>query len=162
MSYLRKTEWSLLGQVERKISKKQNKFIVINIIIPIILGALIYYLISPEVIFVRQIDNCLRTNSHIGNISMNNLMIRFVRNYFMDMLWGYALVFALFLIEGNNAAELKKIFIVAFAFSAIMEILQMTPIAKGTFDVCDIIAEFFAEVIAVFIIKNFLLRRNFK
>ncbi|MBQ8280038.1 MAG: hypothetical protein IJZ23_09385 [Roseburia sp.] len=93
---------------------------------------------------------------------MNNLMIRFVRNYFMDMLWGYALVFALFLIEGNNAAELKKIFIVAFAFSAIMEILQMTPIAKGTFDVCDIIAEFFAEVIAVFIIKNFLLRRNFK
>jgi len=80
--------------------------------------------------------------------------MRFVRNYLLDMLWGYALVFALSLFTGNNTAEIRKIFIIAVIFSAVMEILQLTSIAKGTFDVFDIIVEFLAEVTAVFIIKK--------
>jgi hypothetical protein len=42
---------------------------------------------------------------------------------------------------------------IAFAFSSFMELLQLTPIVNGTFDVYDIMAELIAEVIAVFIIK---------
>lgn len=70
------------------------------------------------------------------------------------MMWGYALIFALFYLLGNNTAMLVKIFFVAFLFSAAMEILQLTPIARGTFDICDIFVEFLAEIIAVFIIKK--------
>lgn len=142
--------------------KISNKIIVINIILPIILGAVIYYLTSPEVIFVKQIDHFLGNGFHIVGLSTENQVLRFIRNYGLDMLWGYAFVFALFLVVGNNAADLMKSFLIAFLFSTAMEILQLTSFAKGTFDVYDIVVEFLAEIIAVFIINKILLRRKFK
>ena len=72
------------------------------------------------------------------------------------------MVFALFLAIGNNAADLIKTFLIAFLFTTAMEIFQITSIAMGTFDVWDIVAMFSAEIIAVFIIKNLLFRRNSK
>lgn len=125
-----------------------------NILAPILIGAAIYYVISPNVIFVQHLDSLLGKGIHINTVSLNLSIVRFVRNYLLDMLWGYALVFALFLFTGNNTAEIRKIFIIAVIFSAVMEILQLTSIAKGTFDVFDIIVEFLAEVTAVFIIKK--------
>jgi hypothetical protein len=92
---------------------------------------------------------------HITCMWANPIVLRFVRNYMLDILWGYALVFALYFALGNNTAELWKIFIIAIAFSAAMETLQLTPIISGTFDVFDIMAEFFAETVAVFIIKYY-------
>lgn len=126
-----------------------------NILVPIIIGAAIYYVISPNVIFVQQLDSLLAREIHVNTAYSNTSIIRFVRNYLLDMMWGYALVFALFLFTGNNAAEIRKIFIIAVIFSAVMEILQLTSFAKGTFDVFDIIVEFLAEVTAVFIIKKY-------
>ena len=123
-------------------------------IFPIILGAMLYYLLSPEVIFVKWIDDFLGTSFHISGIDTDNMLLGFIRNYFLDILWGYALVFALFLVRGNNTADLMKTFLIAFLFSSTMELLQITPVAKGTFDVWDIFDMFLAEAVAVFIIKN--------
>ncbi len=142
--------------------KDKKKIIVLNIIIPIVAGAIIYYLFSPQVIFVKKIDGILGVDFHFTSIIKDCILFQFVRFYFLDMLWAYALVFALFFILDNNTAELKKIVLIAFLFSTTMEILQMTPYATGTFDVFDIIAEFLAEVIAVFIIKKYILRRYIK
>ena len=143
-------------------NKKYKQNMACNIIIPIISGAVIYYLISPEVIFVKWIDGFVGNGLHISGINTNNIILGFIRNYFLDMLWGYALVFALFLAIGNNAADLIKTFLIAFLFTTAMEIFQITSIAMGTFDVWDIVAMFSAEIIAVFIIKNLLFRRNSK
>lgn len=156
-----------MGKIKNKVQMikyilKMNSVWVINIILPIVIGAIIYYLISPEVIFAKQIDDFAGGNFHITDLKMNNQIIRFIRNYFPDMLWGYALVFALFFALGNNAADIWKTFLIAFSFSTAIEILQITPIAKGTFDVWDILVEFLAEVIAVFIINILRLRRKFK
>ncbi|MBR5799981.1 MAG: hypothetical protein IKY23_07940 [Lachnospiraceae bacterium] len=82
---------------------------------------------------------------------------RVLRNYLPDMLWGYALVFALFQIVGNNAADTKKVMVISFLFSAFMELLQLSSSVKGTFDVLDIGAMLVAEVFAVFIINNYYL-----
>ena len=123
-------------------------------IFPIILGAMLYYLLSPEVIFVKWIDDFSGTSFHISGIDTDNMLLGFIRNYFLDILWGYALVFALFLVRGNNTADLMKTFLIAFLFSSTMELLQITPVAKGTFDVWDIFVMFLAEAVAVFIIKN--------
>lgn len=134
---------------------KNNKvFLILNILIPIVVGTIIYYLISPEVIFVKEIDAFMGAGFHI-TCMWENPLVRFVRNYMLDMLWGYALVFALYFVLGNNTAELWKIFIIAIAFSATMEALQLTPIISGTFDVFDIMAEFFSETVAVFIMKYY-------
>lgn len=143
-------------------NNKKEVFLIINILAPILIGATIYYLISPEVIFVKQIDAFLGKGVHINHISSNFRLIKFIRNYIPDMIWGYTLIFSLFFILGNNTAELLKILIIAFTFSAVMEFLQLTSITIGTFDVYDIFVEFLAEVTAVFIIKNYFLRGGTK
>lgn len=140
--------------------KIDNRIIVIlNITIPLVIGALIYYLLSPEVIFVKLIDGVIQGGTHFTGAVENNVLISFIRFYFLDMLWGYALVFALYFILDDNSAKLKKIFIVAFLFSAFIETIQLTPYVKGTFDCLDILFELLSEVIAVFII-NILMRRH--
>jgi hypothetical protein len=140
--------------------KIDNRIIVIlNITIPLVIGALIYYLLSPEVIFVKLIDGVIKGGTHFTVAVENNVLISFIRFYFLDMLWGYALVFALYFILDDNSAKLKKIFIVAFLFSAFIETIQLTPYVKGTFDCLDILFELLSEVIAVFII-NILMRRH--
>lgn len=142
--------------------KLKTKVILWNIIIPIFLGAIIYYLISPEVIFVRRMDFLIGKGIHISDITAVNPAIRIMRNYLPDMLWGYALIFTLYYFLDNNTAYLLKTFLIASLFSAVMEFLQITPVVKGTFDWYDIIVELLAEVIAVFIIKKLLLRRKMK
>lgn len=143
-------------------NKKYNILIVINCVIPLLIGTIFYYLFSPNVIFVRNIDEILECGIHF-NISLeNNWILKYLRFYVLDMLWAYALIFALFFIVGdNNTANLRKIFLIAYLFSTIMEILQLTPLVEGTFDFLDLFFELGAEIIAVFIIK-ILLGRNKK
>ncbi len=129
-------------------------FLTLNIICPILAGAFIYYVAAPDVIFVKKIDAVIRNIVNIHVSPADNAFFRLVRNYLPDMLWGYALLFALFGLIGNSAASIPKIFLTAFSFSTAMEILQLTPWVRGTFDVFDIGVEFLAEVIAAFIIKK--------
>lgn len=132
----------------------RKTILALNIICPVMTGALIYYLMSPDVIFVRTTDAIIGGVINIHRNPIDNLFLKLLRNYFLDMLWGYALVFALFYIIGNNAVKTEKIFWIAFSFSTAMEFLQIVPFVKGTFDILDIGAEFLAEAFAAFIIKN--------
>ncbi len=151
-------EWSRYGQVECR-----NKvFLLANMIVPILTGAVIYYVTSPDVIFVRQLDTILGMRVHMYDISYHSTIVRFIRYYALDMLWGYALVFALYFILDNNTASLFKIFVIAYVFSVIIEILQLTSFVKGTFDVFDLVVELIAEIAAVFIIKNDFFRGGTK
>ena len=142
--------------------KKGQFFVILNALLPILLGAAIYYFIFPEVVFVQKIDSLTGLHFHIQSLMVNNFLIRFLRNYLLDMMWGYALIFTLYFILGNNTAGLWRIFLIAVVFSAVMEILQLTPVAKGTFDICDMLVEFIAEAVAVFIIKKHFIWRSFK
>lgn len=103
---------------------KRTVFLIINILIPIGLGAVIYYLVLPDVLFVKQIDLLLGKAMHF-EVANDISVVKFIRNYFLDMLWAYALVFALSLIICRNAAQLWETFMIAFIFSAIMELLQI-------------------------------------
>ena len=126
--------------------------LVANIIFPLLLGTLLYLIIAPNVIFVSVLGKF--TGSDFINFSQPESFIEFfARYYMMDMLWGYSLVFALFVCLGNNAA-VKNVFIMAFVFSTAMELLQLTSVVPGCFDELDIVMEGIAEAIAAFIIKT--------
>ena len=130
-----------------------KKYIVYaNISIPILAGSLLYYVTSPQVMFVQNIDRLLGVSLHVG---MENTFV-----VMPDMLWAYALVFSLMLVTGNKTAYVWKMFVIAGMFSTIMEVLQVTGCVKGTFDVMDIIVEIIAELMAVFIIKRHDMRRK--
>ncbi len=140
--------------------KIHNKtLIILNFAVPLLAGAVFYYLFSPDAVFVKVIDGITGRGVHFPGALRTNGVLRFVRFYLLDALWAYALVFALCFILNNNTAKLWGILGMAFALSASMEILQLTPLAEGTFDFWDILTEALSEVLAVFIIKK-LLRRQ--
>ena len=120
--------------------RNRKAFILLNIIVPGILGSVFYYLLS-------------HSDTTTG-------IIRYVRNYLPDIMFGYALVFALYGILLNDNFELSKILIIALVFSVFIEILQLASVASGTFDFYDIVVEFIAEAVAVLVIKKKSLRRN--
>ena len=79
-----------------------KKYIVYaNISIPILAGSLLYYVTSPQVMFVQNIDRLLGFSLHVG---MENTFVVNLRSYMPDMLWAYALVFSLMLVTGNKTA----------------------------------------------------------
>ena len=140
-------------------TRKTRIHLLYNIIIPILIGAVIYFLTSPDVFFVKAASAFFKLSDRIIVSDFGNLLIRFVRNYIPDMAWGYALVFSLYAIAGSQTEkELYGLVFIAIVFSATIEILQMTPIMRGTFDLWDIAAELLTEVTAVFIIKKNFLR----
>ncbi len=134
----------------------------LNATCPIIVGALSYCLVSPDVIFVKKMDAMIGGMVNIHITPINNVFFRIIRNYFPDMLWGYSLVFVLFYIIGNNAVKIEKIFLMAFSFSAAMEIIQIAPLVQGTFDILDIGVEFLAEIMAAIIINKVYLGEEFQ
>lgn len=124
-------------------------------------GSAFYYYFSPDVLFVKVIDELTGGGIHASELLSRQPVIVMIRNYLPDMLWGYALVLSLWLIVGNGTAKLERVFLSALIFSAAVECLQLVPGVRGTFDLWDIAAEAAAEGIAVFIIKH-LVRREIK
>ena len=129
--------------------KRRFLFSLLNILIPILIGGISYYIFSPEVIFVRKIDEISGIFLHV-DVSENPLLI-LIGDFAYDALWAYALLFAVYLILGNQNKYLLLSLAVSFVFSSGMEILQVTPFFPGTFDVLDIAIQVFAELLAVFI-----------
>ncbi|MCM1144214.1 MAG: hypothetical protein NC318_02965 [Blautia sp.] len=130
----------------------RKMIMVLHILCPIAIGALVYYLASPDVLFIQKAKTFIDVT--------DSAFLRLVRNYLADMMWGYSLVFALFYIIGNTTADLWKVLGIAFPFSAAMEMMQKTSFIPGTFDVFDIFVEFLAEIIAVSIIYKLYSREE--
>lgn len=138
----------------------RKMIVVFHILCPIVIGALVYYLASPDVLFIKKTAAFTGVTDSIYVLQLNSAFLRLARNYLPDMMWGYSLVFALFCIVGDHAADIWKVFWIAFPFSVVMETMQKTSFVPGTFDVFDIFVEFMAEVIAVHMISKLYSNRE--
>lgn len=130
----------------------KKEFILLNVIAPVLIGAILYYLFFPEAVFVRLIDNLLGSSYHIP-VNVDNILIKLIRFYLLDFLWAYALMSAVILIFKNDS----RVFVIILIFEIVLELIQLLPSIRGTFDVCDIGIEILASI---FVIK--LSRRRFK
>ncbi len=74
---------------------KRRIFLVSNITVPLLLGAVIYCLTSPDVIFVEAVRSLWGMPVLSGRGTLHGGIWQFVRYYLLDVLWAYALVFAL-------------------------------------------------------------------
>ena len=137
----------------------ENGFIALNVIIPLILGLLIYLAVSREVVFIKLISGSLGYSNNEG-MTLGSFVATRLRYYLPDMLWGYSLVFALFFVCGREQPALVPVWILAGIFAAIMESLQLISAVPGSFDPMDMVVEIAAGLLAVFIIKNHRTRGN--
>ena len=137
----------------------ENGFIILNVVIPLALGLLIYLAGSREIVFIKLISVSLGYSSNEDMIT-GSFAAPGLRYYLPDMLWGYSLVFALFFVSGKEQPALFPVCILAGVFAAVMESLQLISAVPGTFDLMDIVVEIAAGLLAVFIIKNHRTRGN--
>ncbi len=120
---------------------------VINSIISLFAGLLIYILFRKNTYINRMIEIDFQFNDHV--------IIDYMRFYFVDALWAYSLVFSLSIIINEKISG-----IIVAIFSIGWEICQKTSIVAGTFDFLDIVMYLLASTIAVMIIYKFKRRHK--
>ena len=122
-------------------------------ILPLIVGAILYYLLCPEVYFVKALDYILPVSLHIPYDMMNGWG-RLFRNYIFDLLWALSLMAAVFLAAGDDMGFRKKSIGIASALEILLEVIQVIPEIAGTFDICDILIEIAADVFVILLLKE--------
>lgn len=141
---------------------KAKCFYWINIIIPIVLGTIVYILFREDtyisIIFMKimkevGIEIALPHN-------LDNPIADFARNHLCDILWAYALTFTVVLAGDFQKKQMIIPFIISAVFGISMELLQKFDIITGTFDYWDIVFQVIASVCAIIIILLHFRRRK--
>jgi len=131
--------------------KKERLFYLLNICLPLTLGALIYLALRPDTYiayYLRCLFNLPTMTLVCGGV------YKFLRNYSSDILWAYSLMFAVFVVSNRSAKRLILTAALCIVFEISIEMCQYIGIIKGTFDILDVIAEIIATVVAFIIIKK--------
>ncbi len=129
--------------------------IIVCVVLPLVVGGLLYYIFCPEVIFVKKLDSFANINAHVKMSGALAKPLRIFRNYFFDLLWAYALASMIYLFIENNARAGIWSICGATLFGALLEVFQLFGVSLGTFDFWDIFIECGGAVAGVIIIKNY-------
>lgn len=124
------------------------------VFVPLLVGAVLYYVFCPETIFVEWIDKWISIGYHIYP-NYDNIWLRMLRYYLFDALWAYSLMMAVLYIIQPPKNKLLIYFVGVFLFEILMESVQLFSCVKGTFDVFDILLE---AIINVLVIKIYTWR----
>lgn len=130
-----------------------KKIFFLNVVVPLFVGTILYYLFCPDVYFVKQIDLLINFDIHF-ECPNNNLIFDIIRFYLFDFLWAYSLMTtSLIFMKPRNV---KYLFLIVSFFEIIFEILQIIPTVNGTYDIFDIFIEILANILGI---KNYIRRR---
>ena len=126
----------------------EKKFLTIQTVWSLAAGAVLYAVLSPDVWFVRELGAMLHRELQ-PVFNLHSPVLRYIRWYGPDMMWGYALTSALLLFSRLGAGlSDRTCLIISCIFSAILEFLQLLPWISGTFDVLDIVTVWLAQALA--------------
>lgn len=139
--------------------KRQLTFVVLSVVSPLFIGAVLYYFLCPDVLFVRKIDDLLNISERNGLLLSHWESTAFIRNYFFDYLWAFAFANALFLFFDNKVRTIFVCASIPVMVGAVMEYLQFVSLAKGTFDIWDIAVEYIGSLCGV-LITSFCRRKE--
>lgn len=134
---------------------KKKVFYLWNILVPILLGTAYYSLFCPDTFVTQWICSLLRLEwKPLLLLDASVWWGMILDGYFCDVLWAWALTFVLSWILGTEKKGLFLTGTIAMGFESVMELLQLTPLVAGVFDVRDIVVECMATFIAILILKN--------
>ncbi len=131
---------------------KKNVFFGSNVLLPIIVGTFAYLLCRPDTYVSAMIYHLIGFDDitvYIPSLTVS----RFIRFYFADIMWGYALIYALYYFQDEKTFNHIPL-VVGISFEVLIELFQLLPMINGTFDVMDIILEAIASIIAYYLIMK--------
>ena len=132
--------------------KSHLLFFIINTLLPLILGTIVYLSLKPNAYISSIIYKWLPFHISISPFEKNILTI-FIHGYFCDMLWAYAFMITLCFSSAYQTNLKAYIVIACIIFESLIELLQYLHIISGTFDLWDIILEILMNLLAIVIWK---------
>ena len=134
------------------LNNRISKALFLRIIIPVMVGAVLYFYFCPDVIFVGVIDDFLKTVFHktVSRVVSLPWVIRF---YLFDFLWSYSFAGVMCFFFGTEDSMIPCLAI-PFGIGIILEILQRVGIVSGTADIFDIIVEMAGIITAIIMIRR--------
>lgn len=97
---------------------------------------------------MQWIDKTLGTDIHLS-VASDRFIYRGIRNWLFDFLWAYSLMSAVILLCGADYGNRRLIIGAVATFEILMELSQLLPGVRGTYDIFDLIVEMVANVLAI-------------
>ena len=117
------------------------RIVLLSIVLSLAAGAVLYYMLCPDVIFVKYIDSLLSIERQPQPALAAGTAVRLVRNYLLDFLWAYSLALSVTLILSGTRGQYFTAAGICTGLAVILEVLQYRGVCRGTFDIADIIVE---------------------
>lgn len=145
----------------RKGVKRTALFYALNTLLPLAAGAAIYLTLRRDSYvgsFVGALLGLPERESAAGPSGFS----AFLRDHAADMLWAYALAFAVCAVTGGGRRARRAALCVCLGFAALVESAQLLGAFSGTFDPLDILLEALAIGLAFLFIHIFEEGKNEK
>lgn len=134
---------------DKRVVLPREAIMALEILLPLVIAGLFYYLYCPDVFFVRGIDAVIGSDRlHIVPCEGRTLYY-FFRNYCLDFIWAFSFSVSVRFFTGRYRWLSAVIPIV---FGAALELLQKANVFPGTFDYFDILAEAIGTALAYIIL----------
>ena len=139
-----------------KFDARRLTFYLVNILLPLILGLLLYRFLRPNAYISKIMTGLFGTpEPHILLVPGNSFVYRFVNDHVCDMLWAYSLTSALSFVQEKDKNGIILSAGISFSLETLIEFLQKFNMIHGTFDSLDILFECISSVMSVLIISLF-------
>ncbi len=128
--------------------RKHRIILLLNIIIPLIFGLVIYLLLKPNT-YISELIYSLFNIRFDYYISNKGIIRIFIYNYLCDILWAYALTFTVYYFVNSFTHKYLLTLFITNMFCVLIELLQYFGIVSGTFDIFDILLECVSSALAL-------------
>jgi hypothetical protein len=137
------------------------KTILLNAILPLFIGGLIYLLFRSETLIMFDWIRFLGFKESLDFLRNDfNIIKSFIPNWVLfslpDGLWVYSFSSAIIIIWNDNRKVLILLLTIPLIFGPVVELLQFLKLFKGTFDIKDLIITIVAFILSL----NFNLKTN--
>ncbi len=136
-------------------------FYFLNIVIPLLIGLFIYLTLRRDA-FISVVLNRYVSLPELSYPKLPEWPGLFLRYYASDMLWAYALCFAVQFILGYSRRNQRISFLLCAGLVVLIELLQKYAVIHGTFDLFDIVAETCSVCISLLTVRLYEEARNEK
>ena len=151
--------------IRHKKQKVRNMiFYLLNIVIPLLLGLTFYLFFSPAAHVSQWVYEKLKLETLQPATTFGRWIGRqlFLRNFFCDACWSYALSFSVSGALGGKGKRLVLSLMISILFCFALEFAQLLPYVDGTFDGLDILVELLICCIAHLLIYIYYAKEKLK
>ena len=136
--------------------EKRVVFCCTHSLIALMVGLITYCVFRPDTYISQEIYKILDIKSVCFGVRtlFSKGSITFFCNFLPDILWAYALTFAINMAWVGARFGIVKTLLVCVVFEVGIEFSQLIGVMQGTFDWLDILFEFCATTLAALIIKR--------